>query len=92
MGKAGVIWTYDKTTQTDNAESIAFSYNSPWLDLGEELANRLKIIKRLSAIVYASSSTTLNFKYAVDFEGEDLEVIQRSVTATTGSEFNIAEI
>ena len=91
MGGSAVVWTYSSTTLADDDETIDFSFHSPWMDLGEELANRLKVMKRLSVIVYASTNTILNLKYAKDFQSDDLEVLTRLVSAIAGSEYGIAE-
>lgn len=89
MGDAGVVWTYGG--DTDDSALIDYAFHTPWLDLGEELANRKKVLKRLQAIVYTGTSATVFFKWAVDFEADDQDTISRTVSASTASEFNIAE-
>jgi len=59
--------------------------------LGEELANRKKVIKRMQALVYTGVSATVFFRWAVDFKEDNQDTISRTVNASTASEFNIAE-
>ena len=88
IGTAGGVGLYGGND--DDGNSFRFCYQSPWLDLGEGLANRLKILKRIGAIVFARDATTLVFKWGVDFSGvfESLDV---SLQGDGGSEWGIAE-
>ena len=91
LGRAGEVWTYSPNSTTDDGSGIEFKMHTPWLDLGEQLANRVKILKRLQAIIYTPSSGTFTFKWAVDFQDSDTDSSQVTLGATTGAEFNIAE-
>lgn len=77
---------------TDDGSSFRFIYKSPWLDLGEEVANRLKILKRLGAIVSVSRDVGLVFKWSVDFK-PDVQTLTSNVIGTSGvlAEWGIAE-
>lgn len=55
------------TGSNDRGTKFRFIYQSPWLDLGEQVANFLKILKRIGSIVYVSAETAIVFKWAVDF-------------------------
>lgn len=74
----------------DDGQSIPFKYQSPWLDLGEELANRLKILKRLGAILFVRNETTITFKWNVDFD-DGFNFIQRTVRGDAAAEWGNAE-
>jgi hypothetical protein len=75
----------------DEGTVFRFSYKSPWLDLGEEIANRLKILKRIGAILFVRNATTVDFKWSVDFD-PTFDILQRTIDSTgTSSEFNLAE-
>jgi hypothetical protein len=77
---------------TDAGTQFRFIYKSPWLDLGEELANRLKILKRLGAILYVSSDTQVVFKWSADFR-EDVFNTTTLAAGTSGvvAEWGVAE-
>jgi len=86
---AGKIGQY--IGDTDEGSTFRFIYQSPWLDLGEQLADRLKMLKRLGAILFVRSNTTVVFKWSADFD-EATASMQRTVaTGGTASEWNIAE-
>lgn len=55
---------------TDAGDTIRYVYQSPWLDLGEQVANQIKILKRIGAIVFTSANTQIVFKWWVDFQDE----------------------
>lgn len=74
----------------DDGANISFQYKSPWLDLGEEIANRLKILKRLGAILFVRNATTISFKWSVDFD-EEFKVIQRTIEGDASAEWGSAE-
>jgi hypothetical protein len=61
----GKVGQYSGTT--DEGTVFRFVYQSPWLDLGEDLANRLKMLKRLGSIIYSEGALTVIFKWSVDF-------------------------
>lgn len=74
----------------DRGETFRFVYKSPWLDLGEQVANYLKILKRLGAILFVTASTTIVFKWAVDFK-EDFRSTFETVEGDASSEWGEAE-
>lgn len=88
LGRPGRVATYSGTT--DNGAAIAVRWASPWIDLGEEYANRLKILKRYGAILFAETGTTVTFKWWIDFS-EAPGVVQRTVTGDAGAEWGIDE-
>lgn len=75
---------------TDRGAAFRFIYQSPWLDLGEDYANRLKILKRLGSILFVRNSTTIVFKWNVDFD-DGFKSISRSVGGGTTAEWGTAE-
>lgn len=84
----GVVGRY--LGDNDLGTGILFRYQSPWLDLGEDLANRLKILKRLGAILFVRNETTITFKWNVDFD-DGFQLIQRTVRGDAAAEFGIGE-
>jgi hypothetical protein len=75
---------------TDEGASFRFEYTSPWLDLGEQFANRLKILKRLGAILFVRNQTTIDFTWNVDFD-DGFDIIQRTVSGDAGAEWGASE-
>lgn len=94
LGFAGNVGRYDGL-DTDNGTNFGFEYQSAWLDLGEQVANRLKIMKRLGSILFITRTSTVVYKWDFDFKGEFLTksvTFQGSGVAEWGvSEFGIAE-
>lgn len=55
------------TTNADDGTAITWEYASGWLDLGEQLANRKKLLKRVGMIVKTAWGGDLLIRHAVDF-------------------------
>jgi hypothetical protein len=51
----------------DDQSSYTFSYTSPWLNMGQDIAQRLKLLKRMSLILYTAGNTTFTASWAADF-------------------------
>lgn len=78
------------TGDSDDGEEFTFRWTSPWLDLGEDFANFLKILKRVGGIIFARSGTTINFKWWIDFN-EVANVLQETITGDAGDEWGVME-
>lgn len=76
--------------QNDRGTKFRFIYQSPWLDLGEQVANFLKILKRIGAIIFVTAETTVIFKWAVDFK-DTFRSTSFTVEGDTSAEFGEAE-
>ena len=74
----------------DNGSSYRFIYQSPWLDLGEGLANRLKILKRIGAILFVKNEASIIFKWAVDFN-QNFDQLTETVSGDAGDEWGVGE-
>jgi hypothetical protein len=74
----------------DNGASYSFSYESGWMDLGEQSAQFMKWVKKLTSIVLVSASTTLTYTLKYDFESTGRD-IQHTVAGQGGAEFSISE-
>lgn len=68
IGDAGVVGRY-AGADTDNGVGFVFDYESPYFALDEQLANRLKILKRMGSILWTLTETSVNFKWDFDFKG-----------------------
>lgn len=89
LGTTAGIGDYGVGT-TDSGTAFRLIYESPWLDLGEEVAERLKILKRIGAIVFVRSETDLIFKWAFDFDPTKKSRTE-TVEGSTASEWGEAE-
>jgi hypothetical protein len=78
------------TGNTDQGVAFRFIYQSPWLNLGEDYANRLKILKRIGGILYVRNQTNIVFKWSVDFS-DDFDSITSAVSGATAAEWGTAE-
>lgn len=88
FGAPGQVWTYG--ADNDDGSLIRYEYASPWLDLGEELGNRLKMLKRIGSIMFVRNNAGIEYKWATDFREND-QSISREVVDPSASEWNIAE-
>lgn len=93
FGAAGEVWTYG--ADADDGNLIQFAYASPWLDLGENIANRVKMLKRLGSILFVRNNGNIRFGWSVDFEDRKryafAEIIDPSVAEWNIAEWNLAE-
>lgn len=88
LGGPGQVWTYGASGDDDGL--IRYEYSSPWLDLGEDLGNRLKMLKRIGSILFVRNNAGIEFKYSTDFRDND-KVITRVIVDPSASEWNEAE-
>lgn len=65
LGDDGQVGTYSGVS--DDGTAFTFTYLSPWLDFGEEVANRLKMLKRISSILFISAGVDVEYTWDVDF-------------------------
>jgi hypothetical protein len=85
---AGVVGQY--TGVDDEGDNYRLTYYSPWLDLGEEVANRIKSLKRLGAILFISGATTVMFKCWADFQ-DDFVIVQKELEGDGLAEWGESE-
>jgi hypothetical protein len=74
----------------DAGSSFRFIYASPWLDLGENLANRVKILKRIGAIIFVENDVDILFKWAQDFSPGFRSLVVRTA-GDAADEWGVAE-
>lgn len=84
----GTVGRY--TAGGDNGATFRFKFQTAWLDLGADYAQRLKILKRIGALLYLRSTLQVTFTYYTDFS-----TTAKQGTATsqggTSSEWGVAE-
>lgn len=64
-GKAGQLFQY--LGLTDPSGAFLATYESGWLDLGPEVSNRQKVLKRVASIFASSGTGQVTYKWAFDF-------------------------
>lgn len=85
LGQSTVIGKLDQ--YLDDATNIDWEYQSPWLDLGEDFANRLKMLKRIGLIVKTQWGGTIVAKWATDFGAFDNSKTITLTDLTGGAEW-----
>lgn len=88
LGAPGEVWTYG--ADSDNGSLIRFEYASPWMDLGEQLGNRLKVLKRIGSILYCRNNAGITYSWSTDFKEHDGS-IYKEIIDPAASEWNVAE-
>jgi hypothetical protein len=87
-GTVGEIMTYSGFD--DDGTTYDFSYESGWLDFGEELNGYIKIIKKMSSFVFIQSATSLNFTIKYDFNTNP-RTTSITVEGGGGAEYSLGE-
>jgi len=52
---------------TDEGNAYTFSYTSPWMNLGQQVAQKLKMLKRLSLILFTAGNVSFTASWTTDF-------------------------
>lgn len=88
-GKTGKIFTY--SNWTDDGATYRFIYQSGWLDLAQQddpqVQNRLKILKRLSSIIFVDGGANIIYKWAFDFSNTFNALTKSTISASGGAEW-----
>lgn len=88
FGGAGNAYSY--SGNTDDGTNISLNFESSWLDLGEDIGNRLKILKKIGAIIFSSFTGDVQFKWFVDFETSTTDTYLRSFgSEAAGAEWGV---
>jgi hypothetical protein len=87
-GTVGEIMT--NTGSSDDGADFTFTWESGWMDLGQQAATYYKWLKKILAIVEVSASTTLTYSVYYDFQSQ-ARTTQVAVTASGSAEWNLGE-
>jgi hypothetical protein len=74
----------------DNGIAFHFKWQSTWTEFGETYASRLKILKRLGALLLTTTALVVSFTYFVDFDITGI-VAAGNTGGGTRAEWGIAE-
>lgn len=75
----GTIGIY--SGNNDEGAQYQFAYLSAWLNLGEQISQRIKLLKRFDAIIYSGGTSAITFNWNTDF-GNAVNTATLSIAAT----------
>ena len=75
---------------SDDGTAYRFKYASPWMDLGEDFANKVKILKRIGSVLFVKNDTDITFSWGFDFAALT-STITRTISAGDTTEWNLSE-
>lgn len=75
---------------TDEGSSYTFSYLSPWMNLGQQVAQRYKLIKRIELILYTSGGQSFTMTWGADFGTQTNQASQAIPSFTQPGQYGIA--
>lgn len=71
---------------TDDGAQYTYNWQSPWLELGQQLDSLLKMLKRIEATVYTVGGQTVSFGWNTDF-GAATGSMQYAIAATGANQY-----
>jgi hypothetical protein len=89
LGASAIVGLYAGADQ-DNGTSFQFDYESPFIAVNQELASRLKILKRIGSILFVYNATSVTYRWAFDFR-TTFNTKTHGFTSSVGSEWGEAE-
>ena len=89
QGSVGQIFQY--SGYQDNLLTYRMVYQSGWLDLGQDASNYLKILKRISAVIFFQSGASILFKWAFDFSTTFNSFTRTTAFDASGGEWGLGE-
>lgn len=89
-GQAGKVYQYG-TQYLDDAATYTFNYTSGWLNIGEEVKDRIKLLKRVAAITNSGANTTFTLSWAFDFSDTFSSAQFTSSNSGLGMEWGVGE-
>jgi hypothetical protein len=75
---------------TDNGTAFQFDYESPFIAVNQQLASRLKILKRIGSILFVYNATTVTYRWAFDFRTQ-FHTKTHGFASSVGSEWGESE-
>jgi len=82
----GTVCVYSGTT--DEGATYQFSYISPWMNLGQQVAQRLKMLKRLTLLLFTGGGP-FTAAWAVDFNAQSGSTIQTVSSSGSASYYGL---
>jgi len=85
----GTVATYGPGN--DYGSNFQVQLRLPWMDLGQDLAARLKVLKRIGALLYARTALNVTFQWFIDFRTSAAGTAQRTTPTVSVSEWGTAQ-
>lgn len=76
---------------SDEGSSYVMQYISPWMNLGQQVAQRLKMLKRLEFILFTAGNVTFNATWSVDFNRQTGTTSQTVSNQGASSQYGVAQ-
>jgi hypothetical protein len=84
----GTLCTYGN--YLDEGTSYTFMYTSPWMTLGQQVAQRLKLLKRIELLLYTAGGEQFTLSWATDFGNSTGQVTQTVPALASSSLYGVA--
>jgi hypothetical protein len=91
LARSGMGTVCNYSGFTDEGTPYQFQYVSPWMNLGQQVAQRLKMLKRLSLILFTAGSIQFGVTWAVDFSANLGSTTQTVSSFGTSSQYGIGQ-
>ena len=90
IGNAGEVLSY--SGYQDDGASYRWIYNSPWMVVSPEVADRVKLLKRMGAILSIAGAASVIFKWGFDFKSLLYSITKTSaISGVSSDEWGTAE-
>jgi hypothetical protein len=86
---AGTVCLYGGNS--DEGNPYSYTWLSPWMNLGEDLGQRTKMLKRMSMIIFSSGATSVTFNWSVDFGAESGSASLSTPPAGISSQYGLGQ-
>jgi hypothetical protein len=75
----------------DEFANYQWAYQSPWMNLGQQIGQRLKMLKRLSLILFTAGAASFTATWAVDFSANQGSASQSVAPFGVNSQYGVAQ-
>src|SRR5579871_1870672 len=86
---AGNVQQYQ--SGTDDGNTFVVTLQLPWMDFGQDVAGRLKALKRVGALVATLNGTSVTFTWYVDFALTGASSAAIATNNQTSSQWNVSQ-
>jgi hypothetical protein len=76
---------------SDEGATYTFQYASPWMNLGQNVAQRLKMLKRLTVLLFTAGSEQFTLTWSVDFGSQTGSVTQTVPQISALSQYGVSQ-
>lgn len=75
----------------DEGAQYTFSYVSGWLNLGEQVAQKIKMLKRFEAIIFSGGANAVNFQWNTDFNSNGSTAVLSIAATGVSSQYGLGQ-